>query len=94
MDCRKHHGAVFYAAAIFAADAVTVAGETRAYRNRHFRPKCGSSVFGAWDDEIELHLGALDEPGQFSPEYELWTIRREPWLPAFPGTRLFEHNRG
>ena len=78
MDCRKHHGAVFYAAAIFAADAVTVAGETRAYRNRHFRPKCGSSVFGAWDDEIELHLGALDEPGQFSPEYELWTIRREP----------------
>ena len=31
LDCRKHHGALFFAAAIFPADAVTIEGETRAY---------------------------------------------------------------
>jgi hypothetical protein len=38
-------------------------------------------------------LGSLDERDQFKPTYELWTIRREPWLPAFPNTRLYERDR-
>jgi hypothetical protein len=29
----------------------------------------------------------------FRPTYELWTIRRESWLPAFPVTKLFERDR-
>ena len=29
LDCRKHHGALFYAAAIFPQEAVTIDGETR-----------------------------------------------------------------
>ncbi|SMF61745.1 GFA family protein [Allosphingosinicella indica] len=84
LDCRKHHGALFYAAAIFPEDAVTIAGETRGYRNRHFCPQCGSSVFARYDDEVEVHLGTLDTPGQLVPTYENWTIRREPWLPELP----------
>ena len=84
LDCRKHHGALFFAAAIFPAAAVTVTGETRAYKGRHFCPACGSSVFARWGDEIEVHLGALDVPDAFTPTYELWTIRRESWLPPFP----------
>jgi len=60
LDCRKHHGALFYAAAIFPAEAVTVSGETREYRGRHFCPDCGSSVFARFGDEIEVHLGTLD----------------------------------
>ena len=28
LDCRKHHGALFYAAAIFPQDAVAIEGET------------------------------------------------------------------
>ncbi len=35
-------------------------------------------------DEIEVNLGALDAPDQLLPTYELWTIRRESWLPSFP----------
>lgn len=93
LDCRKHHGAVFFAAAIFAADQVAVTGPTREYKHRHFCPECGSSVYAEWDDEIEVHLGSLDEPGRFEPTYELWTIRREPWLPEFPKSRLFERDR-
>lgn len=84
LDCRKHHGAVFYAAAIFSEDSVTITGETRSYDGRHFCPTCGSSVFARNPGEVELHLGSLDAPSQFVPEYELWTTRREAWLPEFP----------
>jgi hypothetical protein len=30
-----------------------------------------------------LYPGSFDEPGLFQPSYELWTSRREPWLPDF-----------
>lgn len=93
LDCRKHHGALFYAAAIFPADAVKVEGETRDYAGRHFCPRCGSSVFARTGDETEVHLGSLDEPGVFTPDYECWTVRREPWLPEFPVTRRYAKDR-
>ncbi|MCC2974204.1 GFA family protein [Massilia sp. IC2-476] len=93
LDCRKHHGALFYAAAIFPQDAVTVSGETRSYANRHFCPRCGSSVFAQSEDEIEVHLGALDAPDQLVPSYENWIIRRESWLPPFPLEKHYRYNR-
>ena len=93
LDCRKHHGALFYAAAIFPDGAVAIEGETRHWKGRHFCPRCGSSVFARFDDEVEVHLGALDAPDQFTPTYENWTIRREGWLPAFPLARSYERDR-
>lgn len=92
LDCRKHHGALFHASAIFPADAVTVTGDTRAYAGRHFCPLCGSSVFSVSADEVEVHLGTLDAPDLFKPTYELWTIRRESWLPPF-GLKGYERDR-
>lgn len=93
MDCRKHHGALFHASAIFPREAVAVTGETRDFAGRHFCPRCGSSVFSRSGDEIEVNLGALDTPDQFAPTYELWTIRRESWLPAFPLRKHYERDR-
>ncbi len=95
LDCRKHHGALFFAAAIFPQAAVTITGETRDYRSRHFCPNCGSSVFASFPDsgEIELHLGALDAPDRFIPTYECWTIRREAWLPPFPLAHSYAQDR-
>lgn len=93
IDCRKAHGALFHASAIFPADAVTVQGEVRTYAGRHFCPYCGSTVFGRSGDEFELNLGSMDAPDQFKPTYELWTIRREAWLPEFPDTARYERNR-
>jgi hypothetical protein len=92
LDCRKHHGALFFAAAVFAQDAVTVAGETREYEGRFFCPRCGSSVFARSEDEIEVHLGSLDAPDQLTPTYESWTVRRESWLPPFPLERRYDRN--
>lgn len=93
LDCRKHHGALFHASAIFPQQAVTIEGETRDYAGRHFCPHCGSSVFSRSDDEIEVNLGALDAPDQFTPTYELWTIRREAFLPPFPLLRHYDRDR-
>lgn len=93
LDCRKHHGALFHASAIFPQAAVTIEGETREFAGRHFCPRCGSSVFSRSADEIEVSLGALDIPSQFQPTYELWSVRREAWLPAFPVAKRYEHDR-
>ncbi|MEL6298844.1 MAG: GFA family protein [Pseudomonadota bacterium] len=93
MDCRKHTGALFHSAAVFPADAVTIAGNTNDFDGRHFCPRCGSSVFLRTGDEVEINLGALDAPDQLAPTYELWTVRREAWLPAFPLAACYDRNR-
>jgi len=94
LDCRKHHGALFHASAIFPDAAVKVEGETRDFAGRFFCPRCGSSVFARSGDEIELNLGSFDAPDQFTPTYELWTVRREHWLPPFPLKKCYERDRG
>jgi hypothetical protein len=93
MDCRKNHGALFHASAIFPDTAVTITGAVGTYRDRSFCPICGSPVFAHIEDEIGINLGCLDEPDLFRPTYELWTIRREGWLPRFPWMRHYEKNR-
>lgn len=93
MDCRKHHGALFHASAIFPADAVKVKGETREFKGREFCPQCGSPVLGRSGDEIGVNLGAFDAPDRFRPTYELWTVRREGWLPPFELKHHYERDR-
>ena len=93
LDCRKHHGALFHASAIFHENAVAIEGETRAFGGRCFCPRCGSSVFARSGDEIEVSVGSLDALDQLMPTYELWTLRRERWLPPFPLSRRYERDR-
>ena len=93
MDCRKHHGAPFTALAMYPWEAVTITGEFSEYGGRAFCPHCGSTVFAQGGDEIEVALGALDDPNQLTPTYELWTIRREHWLPQMPPLRKYDRDR-
>ncbi len=93
LDCRKHHGALFYAAAIFQEAAVWIDGASVSYQGRHFCPRCGSSVFARSADEIEIHLGSLDMPDQFTPDYEVWITRRESWLSQVAGAKQYRQNR-
>lgn len=92
LDCRKYHGSLFHASAMFPETAVTITGESRSYAGRSFCPTCGSSVFAISGDEVEVNLGCLDAADQLTPTYELWTIRREAWLPEFP-LRGYERDR-
>ena len=93
LDCRKHHGALFHASAIFPEEAVTIEGEVRHYLERYFCPRCGSPVFSRSGDEIEVNLGSLDVPDQLMPTYESWTFRRESWLPRFPIGKRYIRDR-
>lgn len=93
LDCRKHHGALFHASAIFPKDAVSVQGETREYAGRSFCPRCGSPVLARTGDEIEVSVGSLDASDLLTPTYELWNIRRESWLPPFPLKRHYDRDR-
>jgi hypothetical protein len=93
LDCRKHHGAPFYAAAAFEPTTVTITGKSATHKGRTFCPTCGSSVYASEDGEVEIHLGALDEPNQLTPTYELWTIRRENWLQPIPNAKQYKRGR-
>ena len=99
MTCRKISGAPFSAFVIFEADQVTISGEFRSWSATPavadcFCPVCGSQVFDRdSDSEIEIRLGAFDEPNLFTPTYEAWTKRRENWL-CTPDLRSFPENRG
>lgn len=93
LDCRKHHGGPFIASAIFPKDSVTIEGEWNTYAGRNFCPRCGSTVFGQSAEEVEVALGSLDEANRLTPTYELWTIRRESWLPEFHSTTRYDRNR-
>ena len=55
LDCRKRQGAIFHTFAVFPMDAVTVTGETRAFKNRNFCPTCGAPLFDLFGDEFELY---------------------------------------
>lgn len=93
LDCRKHHGALFHASAIFPEAAVAIEGETHDYAGRCFCPRCGSSVYSCTGDEIEVNLGCLDAPDQLLPTYESWVSRREAWLPPFPLAHHYPRDR-
>ena len=69
-DCRKHHGAFFYAAAVFPEDAATIIGKNRDYARRFFCPRSGLSVFARSDDAIEVHLRFINAPDDLRPTYE------------------------
>jgi hypothetical protein len=93
LDCRKHSGSLFQTLAMFPQGAVKVEGETGEHAGRHFCPRCGSSVFCRYGDEIEVSVGALDAPDQLTPTYENWTVRREAWLPPFPLAKHYVRDR-
>ena len=99
LDCRKKTGSLFSTYAIWPAAAVSMTGDAVAHELRggflrHVCPTCGSALYEQQrgDDEAEVFLGILDEPNLLTPTYELWTIRREAWLPPFDLARHYERN--
>jgi hypothetical protein len=87
MTCRRRHGAPFNPFATYAADQVRWHGPESRWRSGDRSTRlgcatCGSPLFWADDagEFVELHLGSFDEIGTLTPQYEIWTLRREPWL--------------
>jgi hypothetical protein len=87
--CRREGGGAFAVIPVWRADDVTIAGETASWTattdSRHFCSICGSTMFSIapGSGEIEMRLGAFDPaPTDLVPRCEIWTVRREAWLPV------------
>ncbi len=87
MTCRRRHGAPFNAFATYASTNVAWQGPALRWRSGEKSTRlgcatCGSPIFWADDaaEYVELHLGSFDEIGTLAPQYEIWTLWREPWL--------------
>ena len=97
MTCRKTTGSVFSVFVIFKSERVRIAGRYEGWHSspenrRCFCPVCGSPVFETTGSAVEIKGGAF-EPNTFAPSYEIWTVRREHWLPD-TGLPSFPENRG
>ncbi|SCW96804.1 GFA family protein [Ancylobacter rudongensis] len=98
--CRRQSGSAFSFFAIWPRARVTLSGELSCWQVRaggeRFCPRCGAQLF-CWEDgsdEIEVKLGTLDAPpSALVPSYELWTIRREPWLAPQEGAEQHWRDR-
>jgi hypothetical protein len=100
LDCRKRTGSIFATWAMYPVDQFEVTGETTAYEQpknylRYACAACDSPLYEieAGSDEADVFVGVLDEPNRLTPTYELWTVRREEWLPPLPLTGHYERNR-
>jgi hypothetical protein len=94
LDCRKATGSFYSAFGIWPRDAFEGTGAVGIYEGRSFCLYCGGRVYSLTNDEAEIMLGSLDKaPGDITPEYELWTGRREEWREALPWAEQFEHDR-
>lgn len=101
-DCRKASGSGFIPFMGFAADALTIIGETRPSHVPSFRggtatrnhcAHCGSLVFGGErgeSDSFTIYAGSLDDPGRFKPTIALFTRDRPAWAEVKPGLKEFE----
>jgi hypothetical protein len=77
--------------AIFAAEAVTITGETRDYvsiaesgarMHRRFCPACGTPLFSASETRPHLLIiraGALDDPEIAAPQSSIWVAEAPSW---------------
>lgn len=98
--CRKFTGSAFSHYGVWSRGKVRISGETGCWAVRaggdRFCRTCGAALF-TWvdgEDEIEVKLGTLDSPPNgLEPQYELWTIRREPWLPPRESAEQWERDR-
>jgi len=91
--CRKLTGAPFVVTANWHAAQFTLSGTLATYERRSFCPACGARLFFLFDGGVEVFLGTFDDaPNGIAPLIEVWTSRREHWLPPIPGVVSHLHN--
>ena len=101
-DCRRASGSGFVPFMGFAAQALSITGETLKVRSPAFRggtalrnacPSCASLVFGGEvgiDDSHTIYAGSLDDPSLFSPTMALFLRDKPDWVVLPEGLTRFE----
>ena len=98
LECQKRTGGPFGVAAFFPEAAVSVDGRSTEYRRTgdsgeritfHFCPTCGSTVFRyprIKPGMVAVALGAFADPAFPSPEKQVYTEHRHPWVDLDSGS--------
>lgn len=91
LTCRKLTGSAFSITADWRLDQFQMTGEVKTFERRQFCSACGARLFFLYDTGVEVFLGTLDEaPNGIMPTVEIWTVRREHWLPPVAGVPQHE----
>ena len=102
-SCRRHTSSVVAAFATYPKNAVRWSGADRMrYRSspsvvRSFCGRCGSPLAYENDhsaDEIDLYLGALDDPARFPPEHHSHFRERLAWFDTVDRSPRYETGSG
>jgi hypothetical protein len=102
LKCQRQSGGAFTYSAIFPEDALSIAGERRAWRHRgdssrwtetEFCPTCGVNVFfrtEAWPGLIGVYVGCFADPEFPQPAMLFWAVRRHRWLTLPDGIAVMQ----
>ncbi|WEK03253.1 MAG: GFA family protein [Candidatus Devosia phytovorans] len=91
--CRKLTGSVVSVTAHWRVEKFSMTGMLATYDKRQFCPSCGSRLFFMGSDMVEVFLGSLDDaPNGIMPQLEVWSIRREQWLPKIDTIPVHDHD--
>lgn len=92
--CKKSSGAGHASALFVPKESFEVFGNPTSYESeggsgkiikRYFCPTCGSRLYGeplAAGNIIGIMAGTLDDPEQFSPQFQIYTEHRTTWDPT------------
>jgi hypothetical protein len=96
--CQRISGSAYSVNVLFPEAKVRVEGTTQYYLDtgdsgghlqRHFCPKCGSSLYTKADALPGLTIvkaGTLDDTSAVKPTVQLYCARAQAWAPPIPGT--------
>jgi hypothetical protein len=105
-DCQRGSGSAFSYAAIFPESAVSIAGESRQYRQQgdsgrfvdsFFCPTCGTAVLFRAEGllgTLGVPVGCFADPSFARPSKLFWASRRHHWLELPASIALIETQPG
>jgi hypothetical protein len=98
-------GTAYAAAILVTRDAIAISGEVKYHEaigdsgatdGRRFCPNCGSRLFSNPPNSelMGILAGSLDDPSEFQPEIDFYTVSTQPWdfmNPELPKFAKFPH---
>lgn len=101
-NCQKDTGTGHASLMMFPKAAIKMTGTTQEHQRkadsgntvtRGFCPTCGSPIYGkttGMPDGMAIHVGSLDDPGAFAPQFVVYTASGRGWDKLDPALPTFE----
>jgi hypothetical protein len=105
-DCRRSSGGAFASFAFVTEDDLSITGEVASYQHesdkgsemtKMFCPNCGTPLFtknSASAGRLGVRVGSIDDASWFEPQASVYTSRKIPSTPVYPGAKIFDKMPG